>query len=91
MAKDRIFRSLKRPLPPFEFNAEVVAAFDDMIHRSLPYTPKSFDDRPSGLSDAGSPERPCTIWDAPPEKMPRRMPFSADERPGDKTSLMFSG
>ncbi len=36
MAKDRLYRDRKVPVPPFEFNAEVAEVFDDMIHRSVP-------------------------------------------------------
>ena len=36
MTRDRIYRSPKKPVPPFAFNAAVVRVFDDMIHRSVP-------------------------------------------------------
>ncbi|MBN2428937.1 MAG: carboxy-S-adenosyl-L-methionine synthase CmoA [Deltaproteobacteria bacterium] len=36
MAKDNIFSSVIDPVPPFEFNEEVVRVFDDMIRRSVP-------------------------------------------------------
>ena len=36
MPKDTIFSLEKKPLPPFEFNEQVVRVFDDMIERSVP-------------------------------------------------------
>ena len=36
MAKDTLFSQGKNPLPPFEFNEQVVEVFDDMIERSVP-------------------------------------------------------
>ena len=36
MAKDKIFAKGIDPVPPFEFNEEVVRVFDDMIRRSVP-------------------------------------------------------
>jgi len=37
MAKDTIFSKEIDPVPPFEFNAEVVRVFNDMIQRSVPF------------------------------------------------------
>ncbi|NNG00125.1 MAG: carboxy-S-adenosyl-L-methionine synthase CmoA [Desulfobacteraceae bacterium] len=36
MTRDTIFRQPRHPVPAFEFNEEVAAVFDDMIHRSVP-------------------------------------------------------
>lgn len=36
MAKDSIYNTPRKALPPFEFNAAVAGVFDDMIHRSVP-------------------------------------------------------
>jgi tRNA (cmo5U34)-methyltransferase len=36
MTRDDIYRTPRRPLQPFEFNAAVAEVFDDMIHRSVP-------------------------------------------------------
>ncbi len=36
MAKDDLYRHPKSPLPPFEFDEQVVRVFDDMIRRSIP-------------------------------------------------------
>lgn len=36
MTKDRLYRTPKQKVPPFEFNAAVAHVFDDMIHRSVP-------------------------------------------------------
>ena len=37
MGKDRIFNHPQDRIPPFEFNDRVVAVFEDMIHRSVPF------------------------------------------------------
>ena len=36
MNRDRIFFEKKDPVPPFEFNEQVVSVFDDMLERSVP-------------------------------------------------------
>lgn len=36
MVKDNIYASRRQPLPPFEFNRQVVEVFDDMLERSVP-------------------------------------------------------
>ena len=36
MPKDTLY-SRERPIPPFEFNAEVTDVFDDMVTRSIPF------------------------------------------------------
>ncbi len=36
MAKDQLYRDLKKPVPPFAFDAAVAHVFDDMIRRSIP-------------------------------------------------------
>ena len=36
MVKDRIYRTPREKVPPFEFNAAVALVFDDMIRRSVP-------------------------------------------------------
>ena len=37
MAKDSLYQRIAPPVPPFEFDAQVVDVFDDMIHRSVPF------------------------------------------------------
>jgi len=37
MARDSLYRHPQSPLPPFEFDEQVVRVFDDMIHRSIPF------------------------------------------------------
>lgn len=36
MTKDRIYRTPRRPVPPFVFDRQVADVFDDMIQRSVP-------------------------------------------------------
>lgn len=36
MEEDRVFAEKKDPIPPFEFNREVTAVFDNMLTRSVP-------------------------------------------------------
>ena len=36
MSKDQIYKAPKDPVPPFEFDHQVVAVFDDMLNRSIP-------------------------------------------------------
>lgn len=36
MSKDRIYADPREPVPPFEFNRQVVEVFDDMLVRSVP-------------------------------------------------------
>ena len=37
MQKDQLYKDPKNLIEPFEFNAEVAAVFDDMLHRSIPF------------------------------------------------------
>lgn len=37
MVKDSLYRHIAPPVPPFEFDSQVAAVFDDMVHRSVPF------------------------------------------------------
>ena len=37
MTKDQIYREQRSWVPPFEFDAQVVQVFDDMVRRSIPF------------------------------------------------------
>lgn len=37
MSKDKVFRSKKESILPFEFNQDVAMVFDDMLSRSIPF------------------------------------------------------